>query len=166
MHRYDARTQRIADLVFAYMRERLALEPVPLDHGVEPDDLAARAPNLIGAAGNDPATVLQQYSDVLAPAAISSDSPRFLAFIPAAPTKADAIHDLAAAPQPDRAYAATADGLLVLQDKPGAVQDRTEERPAWPQVPFRASGRDGCPRVLVALRASGARVSQEARREK
>src|SRR5439155_10277346 len=94
MHRYDARTQRIADLVFAYMRERLALEPVPLDHGVEPDDLAARAPNLIGAGGNDPATVLQQYSDVLAPAVISSDSPRFLAFIPAAPTKAALLFDM------------------------------------------------------------------------
>src|SRR6266550_4737903 len=94
MHRYDARTQRMADLVFGYMRERLALEPVPLDHGVAPEELAARAPNLIGAAGNDPEIVLAQYSDVLAPAVISSDSPRFLAFIPAAPTKAALLFDM------------------------------------------------------------------------
>jgi glutamate/tyrosine decarboxylase-like PLP-dependent enzyme len=94
MHRYDARTQGMADLVFAYMRERLALEPVPLDHGVAPDQLAARAPNPIGAAGNDPAKVLALYSDVLAPAVISSDSPRFLAFIPAAPTKAALLFDM------------------------------------------------------------------------
>jgi len=94
MHRYDARTQRTADLVFAYMQERLALEPVPLDHGVAPEELAARAPNLIGAAGNDPEIVLAQYSDVLAPAVISSDSPRFLAFIPAAPTKASLLFDM------------------------------------------------------------------------
>jgi len=94
MHRYDARTQRTADLVFAYMQERLALEPVPLDHGVAPEELAARAPNLIGAAGNDPEIVLAQYSDVLAPAVISSDSPRFLAFIPAAPTKAALLFDM------------------------------------------------------------------------
>jgi glutamate/tyrosine decarboxylase-like PLP-dependent enzyme len=94
MHRYDARTQRMADLVFAYMRERLALEPVPLDHGVAPEELAARAPNLIGAAGNDPEIVLAQYSEVLAPAVISSDSPRFLAFIPAAPTKAALLFDM------------------------------------------------------------------------
>jgi hypothetical protein len=93
MHRY-ARTQRMADLVFAYMRERLALEPVPLDHGVAPEELAARAPNLIGAAGNDPEIVLAQYSEVLAPAVISSDSPRFLAFIPAAPTKAALLFDM------------------------------------------------------------------------
>jgi aromatic-L-amino-acid/L-tryptophan decarboxylase len=94
MHRYDARTQRTADLVFAYMRERLALEPVPLDHGVAPEELEARAPNLIGAAGNDPEIVLAQYSEVLAPAVISSDSPRFLAFIPAAPTKASLLFDM------------------------------------------------------------------------
>jgi len=94
MHRYDARTQRTADLVFAYMQERLALEPVPLDHGVAPEELAARAPNLIGAAGTDPEIVLAQYSEVLAPAVISSDSPRFLAFIPAAPTKAALLFDM------------------------------------------------------------------------
>ena len=89
MHRYDERTERIADAVFAYMRDRLALDPVPLDRGVDPAELEARAPNLIGPAGNDPAEVLELYSEILAPAVISCDSPRFLAFIPAAPTKAD-----------------------------------------------------------------------------
>ena len=94
MHRYDERTSRIADAVFAYMRDRLALEPVPLDRGVSPDDLAARAPNIIGPAGNDPDRVLELYSEVLAPAVISCDSPRFLAFIPAAPTKAALLFDM------------------------------------------------------------------------
>ncbi len=45
MHRFDERTQHIADAVFAYMRERLALDPVPLDHGVDADALAERAPS-------------------------------------------------------------------------------------------------------------------------
>jgi len=94
MHRYDERTDRIADAVFGYMRERLALEPVPLDRGIAPDELTARAPNLIGAAGNDPDRVLALYRDVLAPAVISCDSPRFLAFIPAAPTKAALLFDM------------------------------------------------------------------------
>jgi aromatic-L-amino-acid/L-tryptophan decarboxylase len=94
MHRYDERTGRIADAVFAYMRDRLALDPVPLDRGVSPDDLAARAPNIIGPAGNDADRVLELYSDVLAPAVISCDSPRFLAFIPAAPTKAALLFDM------------------------------------------------------------------------
>src|SRR5438128_6911592 len=94
MHRWDERTQRIADSVFAYMRERLALDPVPLDRSIAPDELAAQAPPLIGPAANDPARVLAVYADVLAPAVISSDSPRFLAFIPAAPTKAALLFDM------------------------------------------------------------------------
>jgi aromatic-L-amino-acid decarboxylase len=94
MHRYDERTGRIADAVFAYMRDRLELEPVPLDRAIAPDELAARAPNIIGAAANDPARVLALYADVLAPAVISCDSPRFLAFIPAAPTKAALLFDM------------------------------------------------------------------------
>ena len=38
--------------------------------------------------------MLRQFSDVLAPAVISCDSPRFLAFIPAAPTKASLLFDM------------------------------------------------------------------------
>jgi aromatic-L-amino-acid/L-tryptophan decarboxylase len=94
MHRYDERTERIADAVFAYTRDRLALEPVPLDHAIAPEDLAALVPNLIHAAGNDPDRVLALFSEVLAPAVISCDSPRFLAFIPAAPTKAALLFDM------------------------------------------------------------------------
>jgi len=93
MHRFDERTQRMADTVFAYMRERLALDPVPLDHGVDADELTAIAPSPINATGTDPETVLALYRDVLAPAVISCDSPRFLAFIPAAPTKAALLFD-------------------------------------------------------------------------
>ena len=94
MHRYDERTQRIAEAVFAYMRERLSLEPVPLDRAITPDELAELVPNLIHAEGNDPERVLSLYAEVLAPAIISSDSPRFLAFIPAAPTKAALLFDM------------------------------------------------------------------------
>src|SRR5882724_7621463 len=94
MHRFDERTRAIADAVFAYTRERLELDPVPLDHAIGPDELAALAPSLIGPAGNDPALVLRLYSEVLAQAVISVDSPRFLAFIPAAPTKASLLFDM------------------------------------------------------------------------
>jgi aromatic-L-amino-acid decarboxylase len=94
MHRYDERTARIADAVFAYTRARLELEPIPLDHSIAPDELTALVPNLIQAAGNDPDRVLALFEDVLAPAVISCDSPRFLAFIPAAPTKASLLFDM------------------------------------------------------------------------
>ncbi len=94
MYRYDERTRHIADSIFAYMRERLALEPVPLDRSIPPEELGALAPDLLGPAPNDPERVLELYTDVLAPAVISCDSPRFLAFIPAAPTKASLLFDM------------------------------------------------------------------------
>ena len=65
-----------------------------MDHGLEPSALGALAPNLIGPDGNDPAIVFEQFCDVLSPAIISCDSPRFLAFIPAAPTKASLLFDM------------------------------------------------------------------------
>jgi glutamate/tyrosine decarboxylase-like PLP-dependent enzyme len=94
VHDYDEFTERLSRLVLEYTRERIALDPVPLDHAVPRDDLDARVGNLIGAAGNDPEAVLQTFADVLAPAVISCDSPRFLAFIPAAPTKAALLFDM------------------------------------------------------------------------
>jgi aromatic-L-amino-acid/L-tryptophan decarboxylase len=94
MHHYDELTDRMAQAVFAYTQDRLRLEPVPLDHSVPRDELQARAGDLLNATGNDPEEVLRVFAEVLAPAVISCDSPRFLAFIPAAPTKASLLFDM------------------------------------------------------------------------
>jgi glutamate/tyrosine decarboxylase-like PLP-dependent enzyme len=94
MHSFDEFTDRIARTVLDYTEKRLRLDPVPLDHALEPSALSALAPNLIGAGGNDPAVVFEQFRDVLSKAIISCDSPRFLAFIPAAPTKASLLFDM------------------------------------------------------------------------
>lgn len=91
MHTYDA---RLADLVFDYMRERLQLDPVPLDHPGERTKLENALSGLLTAHGHDPAQVLSVYAEQLAPAVISCDSPRFLSFIPAAPTKAALLFDM------------------------------------------------------------------------
>ena len=94
MHEYDELTDRMARAVFEYTRDRLQLTPVPLDHSVPRDELEARAGNLLTAQGNDPEEVLRIFTEVLAPTVISCDSPRFLAFIPAAPTKASLLFDM------------------------------------------------------------------------
>ena len=94
MHHYDELTDRMARAVFDYTHERLRLEPVPIDHSVPRDELDSRAGNLLNAHGNDPEEVLRIFAEVLAPAVISCDSPRFLAFIPAAPTKASLLFDM------------------------------------------------------------------------
>src|SRR5579871_1252948 len=91
MHTYDA---RLADLVFDYMRDRLQLDPVPLDHPGDRQKLDAVLSGLLTAEGHDPSSVLSVYADHLAPAVISCDSPRFLSFIPAAPTKAALLFDM------------------------------------------------------------------------
>ena len=47
-----------------------------------------------GTRGRSPDEVLGVYSSVIAPSIISADSPRFLGFIPAAPTKASLLFDM------------------------------------------------------------------------
>ncbi|MGW4468624.1 pyridoxal phosphate-dependent decarboxylase family protein [Nonomuraea sp. NPDC004354] len=91
MHSYD---ERLTTLVFDYMRQRLALDPVPLDHPGEKDKLDAALAGLITKEGADPAKVLDVYDQQLSRAVISADSTRFLSFIPAAPTKAALLFDM------------------------------------------------------------------------
>ncbi|WTW97272.1 aminotransferase class I/II-fold pyridoxal phosphate-dependent enzyme [Streptomycetaceae bacterium NBC_01309] len=91
MHSYDP---ALTDLVFTYMRERLQLDPVPLDHPGDKDKLDRVLAGLLGDDGNDPADVMRLYAEQLAPTVISADSPRFLSFIPAAPTKAALLFDM------------------------------------------------------------------------
>ena len=91
MHEFDS---KLADLIFDYMRERLQLDPVPLDHPGRKDKLDSVLAGLIGPSGHDPRRVLSVYDDHLSQAVISCDSPRFLSFIPAAPTKAALLFDM------------------------------------------------------------------------
>ena len=85
---------KLASLIFDYCRWRLALDPVDLDFPGDKLLLDQALEGLIGAGPNDPEAVLKLFADVLAPAVISCDNPRFLAFIPAAPTKASLLFDM------------------------------------------------------------------------
>jgi glutamate/tyrosine decarboxylase-like PLP-dependent enzyme len=81
--------------VLAYAENRLRLNPVPLDKGSrDPAELDTALKGLPGAEPHDPDQVLGVYASVIAPAVISADSPRFLGFIPAAPTKASLLFDM------------------------------------------------------------------------
>jgi glutamate/tyrosine decarboxylase-like PLP-dependent enzyme len=84
----------MVELIFDYCRERLALDPVSLDFGGARESFDDVLSGLIGESGNDPEAVLALFRDHLATAVISCDSPRFLAFIPAAPTKASLLFDM------------------------------------------------------------------------
>jgi len=93
VHHFDPGLEQITDSVLEYVRWRLALDPVSLDSTATPEELDAAAPSLISEEGTDADLVLRQFTDILAPRVISVDSPRFLSFIPAAPTKASMLFD-------------------------------------------------------------------------
>jgi glutamate/tyrosine decarboxylase-like PLP-dependent enzyme len=68
---------------------------VPLDEGSrDPAELDAAIKGLLGDEPHNPDQVLGAYTSVMAPAVISADSPRYLGFIPAAPTKAALLFDM------------------------------------------------------------------------
>jgi aromatic-L-amino-acid decarboxylase len=85
---------RLISMIFDYCRERLNLDPVPLDYSGQKSTLDRALEGMIKPGGNDPARVLEVFAEALAPAVVSCDSPRFLAFIPAAPTKASLLFDM------------------------------------------------------------------------
>jgi aromatic-L-amino-acid/L-tryptophan decarboxylase len=95
MHNVDPTTEQMIRSVLAYAENRLRLDPVPLDEGSrDPAELDAALRGLLGDEPHNPDQVLGVYSSVIAPAVLSADSPRFLGFIPAAPTKASLLFDM------------------------------------------------------------------------
>ena len=95
MHQVDQTTEQMVRSVLAYAENRLRMDPVPLDQGTRPAaDLYQVLNGVIQDRGRAPDEVLGIYSSVIAPSIISADSPRFLGFIPAAPTKASLLFDM------------------------------------------------------------------------
>ena len=95
MHSVDPTTESMIRSVLAYAENRVRLDPVPLDQGSrDPAELDAALAGLPGAEAHTPDQVLGVWASVMAPAIISADSPRFLGFIPAAPTKASLLFDM------------------------------------------------------------------------
>src|SRR3954447_4637123 len=95
MHEVDQQTEQMVRSVLAYAENRLRMDPVPLDKGLLPaEELYDRLDGVIRDTPRQPDEVLGVYTSVIAPSVISADSPRFLGFIPAAPTKASLLFDM------------------------------------------------------------------------
>ena len=94
MHLHDRSTEVLTEAILRYAVERMRLDPPPLDHPVSPQELRAAAGPTITAAGIGGIEALRVFGEVLAPACISVDHPRFLSFVPAAPTEASILFDL------------------------------------------------------------------------
>jgi L-2,4-diaminobutyrate decarboxylase len=93
MHEFNDETEELTRAIVSYARGRIA-NPPPLDRTVPSAEIAARAGETITSEGIGWEEALRVWSEVLAPATISTDHPGYLAFVPAAPTKASVLFDL------------------------------------------------------------------------
>ncbi len=95
MHEMDQRADHMVRSVLAYAENRLRMEPVPLDKGtMSAQELYRQLDGVIRPQGRLSDEVLGIYASVIAPSVISADSPRFLGFIPVAPTKESLAFDM------------------------------------------------------------------------
>jgi L-2,4-diaminobutyrate decarboxylase len=94
MHRFDASAEALTEAIVQYATDRVRLDPPPLDGPRTPAELRAMAGPTITADGLGGLEALRIFGEVLAPACISVDHPRFLSFVPAAPTLASILFDL------------------------------------------------------------------------
>ena len=93
MHQYGEDTEALSRAIVAYARNRIA-SPQPLDRSATGEDLTRRAGGTITPDGLGGEEALRIWSEVLAPATISTDHPSSMAFVPGAPTKASVLFDL------------------------------------------------------------------------
>ncbi len=93
MHEYDRNMEALTDAIFQYSRERMQMDP-PLDGPLTEAELVDKAGMTITKDGLGGDKALKVFTDVLAPACLSVDHPRLLAFVPAAPSEASILFDL------------------------------------------------------------------------
>jgi len=93
VHRYTPDDDVLAHSLADYCLDRLSMD-APLDRSFTPEALDALAGPTITEHGIGGAEALRLWADVLGPACLSVDHPRYLSFIPSAPTKAAAAFDM------------------------------------------------------------------------
>ena len=93
MHRYTQDTEHLAQRITGLALDRMRMD-APLDGPRTPAELEARAGITITPEGLGGDEALRRWVDVLAPATMSVDHPRYLAFIPGAPTEVSTLFDL------------------------------------------------------------------------
>jgi glutamate/tyrosine decarboxylase-like PLP-dependent enzyme len=94
MHSSSPATKALREQVLKYARERMELDPAPLDGPQTLKYLKEHASGTISETGLGGTKALKVFEEVLAPACISTDHPGYLSFIPTAPTEAATLFDL------------------------------------------------------------------------
>lgn len=94
MHSSSAESARLREAILDYARTRMTYDSVPLDAPATLEDLQKKAPNTVCEAGMGGEAALELFTQVLAPACLSTDHPGYVSFIPTAPTEAATAFDL------------------------------------------------------------------------
>jgi len=100
MHVVTPATDRIADDVFDFVRDQLHAAPRAFATPRTPQELEAAAGDTVTEDGIGAEAALRLFAEALAPASVPVENPRFLAFIPTAPTHAAKLFDMAVAATP------------------------------------------------------------------
>jgi L-2,4-diaminobutyrate decarboxylase len=93
MHEFTPEIERVAQEILEYSLLRLKENP-PLDGPKSEEELFSIVGKTITANGLGGSETLKLFTQTLAPACISTDHPRYLAFIPSAPTELATLFDL------------------------------------------------------------------------
>src|SRR5579884_611936 len=151
--------ERLTELVLEYCRWRLALDPVPLDYGgAQASSLDAVLDGLVNATGTDPRRDMEVFDHHLATAVVSCDSPRFLSFIPAAPTKAALLFDMVVACSSLQATSwMEAAGAVAAENQALAVLGQVAGLPSGSGGCFVSGGSAGNLSALMVARDTAAR---------
>ncbi len=96
MHDYDEGIDDLAAKIFDYAKARTELDPIPLNHPKTVEELTALIGTTITPEGIGGERALELFAEHLEPASLSVDYTRYLSFVPAAPTEAAVLFDVAA----------------------------------------------------------------------
>ena len=85
---------RLASQALRYAIDRIRMDPPPLDSPIPYEQMLAEVGQTVTPSGIGGAEALRIYTEILAPTCISVDHPKFLSFVPGAPTEASIIFDM------------------------------------------------------------------------
>ena len=94
LFRFDEETEKLSERISKYAVDRLKEDPPVLDQPSTPQELLPKLEGIINPVGLGPEKAFDIFENIVGPATISTDHPRYLAFVPNAPSNAASLFDL------------------------------------------------------------------------
>ena len=94
MHQMKPDIEALSESIMAYAMDRMRMDPPTIDHPLPQSKLEELVGQTITEKGLGGEKALNLFIETLAPACISEDHPRYLAFVPTAPSEVSTLFDL------------------------------------------------------------------------